>query len=209
MAYGIIWYNKNMSYNLKENMNEIKVLYNFIDDKTIDSYINYINYLEENFLEEFGSYQNGKRLALQFGVDMYSEGDNHPTLDLIKDRETEVRDLFDKISNKVMLLYGESDSLNVCNFWLAKQYPGAVVEAHNDTDDGSNSHIDYSIVLYLNKIIDGGVLEFPDLGYAHTPSAGDLIVFPTRTTGDHLVARINEERYSLVLCLTKDKKYKI
>jgi hypothetical protein len=190
-------------------MNKINVLYKFIDDKAIDSYIDYINYLEKNFLEEFGSYQNGKRLALQFGVDLYSDRDIHPTLDLIKEKETEFRNLFDKICNRVMALYEETDFLHVCNFWLAKQHPGAVVEPHDDTDDGSNSHIDYSVVLYLNKILDGGVLEFPDLGYAHNPSPGDLVVFPTKTTGNHMVASINEERYSLVLCLTKDKRYKV
>jgi hypothetical protein len=198
-----------MSYNIGEKMNEIKVLYNFIDDEATSSYINYINYLEENFLEKFGSYQNGKRLALQFGIDFYGDINTHSTLDLIKDKKEEVESLFDKILNKVMLLYKESDPLYVCSFWLAKQHPGAIVELHDDTDDGFNSHIEYSVVLYLNKIFDGGVLEFPDLAYSHNPSAGDLIVFPTKTTGNHMVARINEDRYSLVFCLTKDKNYKI
>jgi hypothetical protein len=190
-------------------MHQIKYVPNFIDKEKIDFFIDYINFLEESIPEKFGYYQSGKRIALQFGEDLYNDVYTHLSLDLVKDKQQEIRDVFKKIVDRITTLYSEEDDLHVCSFWFAKQYPGAIIPEHDDTDDGSNSHFEYSVVLYLNTIKDGGILEFPQLKYSHNPTAGDLIIFPTKTTGEHLVSKIGEDRYSLVFWVTKDKKFTI
>jgi hypothetical protein len=185
----------------------IKVVENFISKDEINSMIEYINHLEAKNLKEFGVYQDGKRLALQFGNDLYHKTLSHLTLDLLFKKEKQIKKYFQKVITKTKELFNDKEDLYVCAFWFAKQYPGAKVPAHEDTDNGVNLHFKYSAILYLNELESGGELSFLDLGHSYKPQAGDLVIFPTFGTGIHAVLEIPETRYSMPFWMTSDKTF--
>ena len=190
-------------------MNSIKVVKNFINPAQCAGLIEYIDGLERDMPEEFSRYQDGKRLALQFGNDLYHGHSSRLDLALLGDREEEIREHF-KLAVRAVKDSFEVDpaaELFVCSFWIAKQYPGATVEEHEDTDDGHNLHFEYSAVLYLNTLDSSGDLEFTELGYTCKPAAGDLVIFPSKSTGMHRVSKILEDRYSMPLWLTFDRRF--
>jgi hypothetical protein len=73
-------------------MDQVKVVKNFISKDEINSMIEYIDHLETKNLKEFGIYQEGKRLALQFGNDLYHKTLSHLTLDLVFEKEKQIRE---------------------------------------------------------------------------------------------------------------------
>jgi 2OG-Fe(II) oxygenase superfamily len=188
-------------------MDQIKIVKNFIEKNEIRSMIEYIDHLEAKNLKEFGIYQEGKRLALQFGDDLYHKTLSHLTLDLLFEKENEIKNYFYKVLSETKKLFSYPEDLYVCAFWFAKQYPGAKVPAHEDTDNGVNLHFRYSAILYLNELESGGELSFLDLGYSYKPQAGDLVIFPTFGTGIHAVLEIPETRYSMPFWMTDDKNF--
>ena len=193
-------------------MDQVRVVKNFITQEESDFFINLTNFFEANNKDMFNLWQDGKRIALCFGNvenDIKNEIVAFPTLDIFGQNETVVRQLFNKIREAIKHDLGLSDDLHVCSFWLAKQYPDAIVPIHKDTDNGVNNHFEYSVVLYLSSVTKGGKISFVDLDFSHSPKMGDFLYFNTKNTGDHLVSKIEEERYSIVLWLTKDESSKI
>jgi hypothetical protein len=186
-------------------MMPVKVVKNFISENEIASMIKYIDHLESKNIKEFGVYQGGKRLALQFGKNHYAS--SLLTLDLLFEKEKQIKEYFQKVINETKKLFNDQQDLYVCTFSFAKQYPGANVPAHEDTDGGLDHHFEYSSILYLNELDFEGELLFLDLGYSHKPQAGDLVIFPTQRTGDHAVLEIPETRYSIPLWMTYDKNF--
>lgn len=161
--------------------------------------VEYIDFLEETRIEDFLRDEKGVRLALQFGRDNFHQ-ESRGELDL--DKRDKVQGYFKRVTDFVKESFGVEEDLYVCSFWLAKQYPGAVIEIHEDTDDGANTHFRYSGIIYLNTMGDGGDLSFVDFDYLYKPAAGDLVTFPSQETGHHGVAEINEVRYSLLFWMT-------
>jgi hypothetical protein len=187
----------------------IKVIKNFIDDYQIKDFIDFIDLLERDNFESFSVYQEGKRLALAFGRDNYHEHNSHKNLSLLVEKQKEVDALISRVTETTKELYKVDENLYACSLWLAKQYPGATVPKHEDTDDGHNTHFVYSAVLYLNELESGGELTFIDLNYSYKPSAGDLVVFPSIGTGFHTVLEIPEVRYSIPLWMTLDESMEL
>lgn len=168
--------------------------------------IDLINKLEAEKGFYFSTWQEGKRIALAFGnaeIDITADIVAQGSLDFLgsEDRDWALS-LFDRITAAIAKTYQLTRPLYICSFWFAKQYPGATIPIHTDVDKGNNPHFEHSVILYLSTLKSGGVLEFPDLEYSHTPEAGDLVFFPTQTTGEHYVGEIPEERYSLVFWTT-------
>lgn len=193
-------------------MEQVRVVENFITQEESDFFINLTNFFETNNRDMFNLWQDGKRIALCFGNvenDIKNEIVAFPTLDIFGQEEPVIRQLFNKIRKTIKDNLELSEDLYVCSFWLAKQYPDAIVPVHSDTDNGVNNHFDYSVVLYLSSVVSGGKISFVDLNFSHFPKMGDFLYFNTRNTGDHLVSKIEENRYSLVLWLTKDESAKI
>lgn len=192
-------------------MENIKVIRGFLDEQAVSKFVEYIDLLEQTLPEEFTSYQDGKRLALQFGNDLYHGHSSRLDLTLLGDMESDVREYF-KLAIQATKDSFEVDpaaELFVCSFWIAKQYPGAFIVEHEDTDDGYNPHFEYSAVLYLSTSVGSGYLEFLDLGYVYEPVAGDLVIFPSKSTGLHGVSEILEDRYSMPLWLTLDRSFEL
>jgi hypothetical protein len=180
----------------------IKVIKEFISTKEICEIIEYIDMLESTMGDKFIKWQDGRRLALQFGVDYVHEKSSHPDLEFLGDGNGEMQNYFSKVIKTVKTVFDVPEDLHMSSFWFAKQYPGAIVNAHEDTDSGYNMHYKYSGVLYLNTMTDGGELFFAQYDHYHKPEAGDLVLFPSQGTGMHSVDRISETRYSLVFWMT-------
>jgi hypothetical protein len=188
-------------------MEPVKVVNNFISKQECSILIKEINKIVKEQIDNFSIYQDGKRLALQFGNDLYHEHNSHLDLNIISESEPLFRKYFSSVVDQTAKLFDENKKMYVSSFWIAKQFPGAEVPEHEDTDGGKNTHFDYSAVLYLNTLTDSGDLEFPYLKYSYSPKAGDLVVFPSRTTGTHVVNKINEDRYTLPMWITKNKDF--
>jgi hypothetical protein len=184
----------------------IKVIKNFIQEPEIGTMIDYVDYLEKTELDKFAQYQSGKRLALRFGVDEdpdHTDG-SFSNLGILGDNKSFIASYLDKTVATVKKAFEVDESLYVCSFWFAKQYPGATVGEHADTGDGGgdyNMHFKYSAVLYLNTMTEGGQLVFRDENYTYSPRAGDLVVFPSPGI-IHGVHEILETRYSLPMWIT-------
>ena len=191
----------------------IKVVKAFIKEPEIGLLIDCINRFETDKGGYFSIWQDGKRIALPFGNaqnDIKSDIVARRNLDLFDQSEKElVLDLFSRILEEITKFYSLDQNIYICSFWLAKQYPGAIIPEHMDTDGGVNMHFEHSVILYLNTLGSGGDLTFPDLNISHKTEAGDLVFFTTKDTGKHLVERIPEERYSLVFWTTQDKRLEL
>lgn len=200
-------------YNLDMELGKVEVVPRFVPEEDLDYYINLINKLEQEHLDKFMVVQDGKRRTLIFGNyenDIKNELLARPHLDLFEEEEsTKLRDLMSKILDKLKDFYGISDELYMCSMFLAKQYPGGEVGIHSDVDKGANPHFEYSAILYLNTLKEGGELKFASLNYSHKPEKGDFVFFPSKTTGMHYVKPVAEERYSLCFWTTKDKKFEL
>jgi hypothetical protein len=190
-------------------MKNIKVIKAFLSNDEALLFKDMIDSFEIDYNDKFGIWQDGKRIALSFGnveKDALSGVFSFPDLQILKDKEElVVRSLMSRVLDAVVKNEGIADDLYVTSLWLAKQYAGAFVPEHEDTDNGVNTHFEYSLILYLNNLNHGGELYFPVLNETVIPSAGDLVYFPSQSTGTHTVRSINEERYSVVFWLTKDK----
>lgn len=181
----------------------IKVVKNFIEEPDLSSMVEYIDLLEGTNHEDFLVSQNGKRLALQFGKDKFHPTSHH-NLEIASEKDELIKGYFTKIVDATKRAFEVETDLYVCSFWLAKQYPGAIIESHEDTDGGHNTHFRYSGILYLNTMKHGGDLVFSGYDYSYRPEAGDLLMFPSQDTGFHEVKEIFETRYSLPFWMTDD-----
>jgi hypothetical protein len=193
-------------------MNDVKVIKDFISKDEILFFTKLINQYETNHIDKFFSWQEGKRLGMPFGNSKNDIIDNvisQENLKIFEKEEGLIRSLFKKIEKKIKETLFLNKDLYICSFWLAKQYPGGIVPEHSDLDEGRNNHFEYSTILYLNTLEFGGELSFVDSGYSYKPEEGDLVFFPTKTTGEHGVLEIPEERYSLAFWLTYDASQRL
>jgi hypothetical protein len=167
----------------------------------IELLVSDIETLEQTTRESFVADESGFRLALQFGKD-----DSHPkshastgaVLSTLPRSESLVRESFERVLLSVKKIFDVQEDLYMCAFWLGKQYPGATIPLHDDTDSGFSSHNKYSGIVYLNSMEDGGDLFFPKFNFSYLPEEGSLITFPSREAGIHGVSKINKVRYSLL-----------
>ncbi len=200
-------------YTINMKLDKVEVARRFVGDEDVSYYIDLINRLEKDELDKFMVVQDGKRRTLIFGNyenDIKNKLLARHTMDVFSEEElVKLRSLMSKILDKIKNFYNVTDDLYMCSMFVAKQYPGAEVGMHSDVDNGVNLHFEYSAVLYLNTLKAGGELKFASLNYAHKPETGDLVFFPSKTTGMHYVKPFQEERYSLCFWTTKDKNFEL
>jgi 2OG-Fe(II) oxygenase superfamily len=187
--------------------NPIRVVPNFLSPVECAAWIQLINELEQTVRQKFVTSPDARRIALQFGLDYCEENSSDVSLSPLGEKEHAARQLFSRIVKQTGSVFADSSELHVCAFWLAKQYPGAQIGFHEDTDNGANPHMEYSAVIYLNTQQAGGELKFPRYGYTYSPVAGDVVIFPSKEAGLHGVLTINEDRYSLPVWLTRDPAF--
>lgn len=190
---------------------QIKVVKNFLSEEEQEFYINYIDTNIEKFTT---SGVNGPlRAILMFGKDnnLKNKIRSSETLDPVKDIEEKLRtELFPRVEKTMKEVFNNEKDLVVCSFFIAKQYNGARVHEHIDTDNGQNDHFKYSGVVYLNTMKKGGQLKFTDIDYSYSPEAGDMVVFPSASKKSrHYVDEIYEDRYTFPIWVTEDFSWKL
>lgn len=189
-------------------MKHINIIENFVDDSTNQTIIEFINKNQELFSSD----QDDKRFALRFGKDFYWQ-DSHKDLSLIKDLSDIFRNnIFPKVHDAIFKLYNE-DNLRISNMWLSKHLPGSIIPMHLDHDGWRNSQFKYSAILYLNTLVNDGILQFPFSEYSYTPVSNSLIIFPSHDIDfdyqfAHRVDSINSVRYSIPMWIS-DLEYSL
>ena len=187
------------------SMHKIKVINDFISDNDVEKYIQYI----DTNLEKFYRDPTGLRYAWMFGKDLYHQSKSAWNTEGIADMMPELLPIFDKVINEVRLQYDEPE-IHIASFWFGKQDPGAVIDGHYDVDDGSNTHMKYSGLIYLNSMGTDGELFFNNIPYTYEPKKADLVLFPS--DGEeywHEVEGISEERYTLLFWFTTQEEFKL
>lgn len=192
----------------QSKVNLIRVVKNFIDEKDAKVLIDYINLNINEFSLDQRSL-GGNRYSYRVGNDNVHE-DSRPYLDELID----LKDIIDKYTKKILSVtkkeFNDDRDLFLSSFWLAKQEKGADITYHKDVDDGYNPQFVYSAVLYLNTINSEGNLRFPVLRYEYAPKAYDLVIFPADGIEFyHGVDRVGEDRYSVPMWMTHDKKFEL
>lgn len=188
---------------------QIKIIKDFLSPEEIKFYINYIN---DNFDIFIKNGINGeKRAVLMFGKDNSHKEKSEKNLKKINNIENVLRkDLFPRVEQKIKEVYKNDKDLMVSSFFMAKQTSGAKISEHIDTDGGANLQYKYGGVIYLNKMNNGGKLEFPEFNYSYNPEPGDFVVFPSRPKEyRHKVSEIYEDRYSLPIWVTEYSFWKL
>jgi hypothetical protein len=198
-----------MKFEKDMGIEEIKIINNFISQEEADLLISYINNNVDVFNVDYTT--GGKRQRLLFGKDSYDNSRSEATLEKIKDIEPFIRKkIFPKVEKTIKKAYSNKKNLMVASFFLVKQYKGATVPEHIDTDGASNMQFKYGGVIYLNDMEANGKLRFSEFNYEYLPKACDLIIFPSKPYQyRHSVDEINEDRYSLPIWLTEYPFWKL
>ena len=193
---------------MKEFIDQIKVVNNFLAEAECKYLIDFIE--SKLDIMKGSKIQGDRRKFISFGKDSFHK-DSEVSLDAISEIEPLLRtDIFPRLTTKVMELTHNRKEVMVNNFFLAKQYPGARIDSHVDTDGGQNMQFKFSGIIYLNTMSSGGELYFPDLNYTYKPVAGDLVTFPSKPLEFvHEVAEIQEERYTIPIWLTEYEFFRI
>jgi hypothetical protein len=72
---------------------------------------------------------------------------------------------------------------------ISKYIPGAMMGGHVDSYD-ENGQETISLVSYLNDDYEGGEIEFPNQNVKIKPSAGSIIVFPSKAPFFHISHKV-------------------
>jgi predicted 2-oxoglutarate/Fe(II)-dependent dioxygenase YbiX len=105
-----------------------------------------------------------------------------------KDHEaySQCRDIEKQITNAILYASKDYESLHVgldigilCPMSISKYFVGSQMGKHTDTHDNDEGKT-ISVVLYLNDDYTGGEIEFEDQGILVKPTAGSIMVFPSR-----------------------------
>jgi hypothetical protein len=160
-----------------------------------------IDYIDNNLPIFFAS-PRGARWTLQFGTKemVYHVHDLHPNTDILGDLAPLAEYILSKATDKVSEMFNKT--VYPCNFWLVRQDDGSTMDVHTD----GGMHIDYTAVLYLSDIEEGGEIFFPRLSVEYKPEHGGLIMFPPRAEDyDHGVKAVSGKRYSFPMWFSVDK----
>lgn len=180
------------------NMEEIKVVSNFITKQQANKIIDFIDHNLDIFVHN----KNRKRYMLRFGYDEELPEQAIHDMNCV----TEIKDLLLQIFIKTNNVLGQHVFLT--SWFLSKQYPGARLLPHKDGAKGINDHLEYTAMLYLNNMDDGGTIVFPELnGFQIKPQLGDLVIFKS-LDHEHMVTEVKEHRYSLPMWFTKNESLK-
>ena len=89
-------------------MKPIKVVNNFLSEKECSVLIGQINKIIKDQIHNFSVYQDGKRLALAFGKDLYHEHNSHLNLNIISESEALFRKYFSAVVDQTAKLFNEN-----------------------------------------------------------------------------------------------------
>jgi hypothetical protein len=179
------------------NMEQIKVINDFITRPQANELIDFIDHNLDIFVHNNGR----RRYMLRFGYDEELPEQAIHSMEPVH----EIRELLEHIFKKTNDFVGQD--LYLTSWFLSKQYPGAKLTPHKDGAVGINEHLEYTAMLYLNDMYDGGAISFPELNINIIPQLGDLIIFKS-LEHEHMVSEVKEHRYSLPMWFTKNERLK-
>jgi hypothetical protein len=175
----------------------IQIIKNFISEE--EAYP--ISYFIEHNLGRFALNLERKRWMIRFGYDEELPEQAVYGMDSVE----EIKDMLLEIFDKTAKVIGEEVYLT--SWFLSKQFSGGQLNPHTDgVPGGPNNQLEYTAMLYLNTLDNNGTIYFPDAGFGITPEIGDLIIFKSKEDR-HQVSEITQDRYSLPMWFTKDKKF--
>lgn len=182
------------------SMEQITVINNFITQSQANRLIDFIDHNLDIFVHNKGR----RRYMLRFGYDEELPEQSIHTMNDVY----EIKDLLVGIFNKTRDAI--DSELFLTSWFLSKQYPGAKLTPHKDGTPGLNDHLEYTAMLYMNNMVDGGIISFPDLGIDIRPQMGDLVIFKS-LEHEHMVSEVKEHRYSLPMWFSshEDKRFDI
>jgi hypothetical protein len=176
--------------------NMIQVINNFISKDVAEELCNFI----ENNLNIFIYRDDRKRYMLRFGYDEELPEQAIFTMDAVSPVKDTLVSIFNKVTEHL-----EGDVV-LTSWFLSKQVPGSKLTPHKDGCEGTNGHLKYTAMLYLNDLDNNGSIGFTDTEIEITPQMGDLIIFNS-LEDEHFVSDIEQDRYSLPMWFTLDKQY--
>jgi hypothetical protein len=184
-------------YNNKEPF----ILKNFISKDDCDIVISFINKNENNF--DKNGCLISKRIGIGYRSDLVMIDSND--VSSIKDTLLKYGKEFLNYCNK---LYDVKNDLYINQIWLVKTLFGGSQTEHSDDDNGYDSQMKYSGIVYLNDIKNSGYLYFKDLNFKYYPKAGDLVIFRS-DLGKHGVSTTFQDRYTMPMWATDDYSFSI
>jgi hypothetical protein len=165
--------------------NEIVVIKNFLDQKTIDKIMFLASALDEEDWaklndEACDDYQN-KIHPIQCSPDGTGKHIDRETISKITD---DARNVFFSIYKN------EEKILRLSDFGILSRTFGNGMGEHSDVGDNDPHQTRFGLVLYLNtqnKDFTGGELHYTKLGISYFPVAGDLVIHPGSEEYSHEV----------------------
>lgn len=183
----------------------IKVIKNALSLEQMEEVVSYIDQMESSNQGVFALDQDGKRVSLEIGTEKHRDPRAHWDMGVISQKRELISTLIELVQSEIAKNFDEPNPTYVASLWLAKQYPGAVIPYHDDTDDGHNTHFKYSAILYLGGTGSVSPLSFPDEDFSYGPEPGDLVMFLTQGSGRHGVMDIDGTRYSIPMWMSTDE----
>lgn len=175
----------------------IKIIHNFLTAEDSDKIVSFINNHQDNFVHNEGS----RRFLLRFGHDDEMPNQSVEDMSILSPIREDLVAIFNRVSSII------NDQVYLTSWFLSKQYPTGKLFPHVDgMDGGPNSQLEYTAMLYLNSLDNNGTIFFSDAGFGITPQLGDLVIFKSKEDL-HEVLEVTEDRYSINLWFTKDKKF--
>ena len=142
------------------DIDDIKIINNFISTEDLDIFNKEIHILRSNNLIK----------RSKFCGRIMTENVNIPSL----------LPLFKKYNKKIIdtqkTLFSITKNISAVEVFVSIFEPGDYISDHIDSD-GSFSFFEYASVMYLNDF-ESGEICFPLLNFKYKPLAGDLILFP-------------------------------
>jgi hypothetical protein len=197
----------------ERTVDKIKTVKNFLSAEDAKKIINYINRNIVNAVPWMsdGSTPNFVYLQDRFYKRRFGQDDKmrsyspEGSITELEDIDGLLKDIVIRAKESIRDYYKDESIQYLTSLWLAKHLKGDFLRLHSDVGDGYQQHFEYSSILYLNTVNDGGELHFPTIQTLIKPSVGDLVIFPSHNVDMvHEIKVTNEERYTIPMWFTKD-----
>jgi Rps23 Pro-64 3,4-dihydroxylase Tpa1-like proline 4-hydroxylase len=128
---------------------------------------------------DWTAYQSTYAFGKQKMIREHFFNKNHEAYNECRYIEKEITDAIMFASKDYESMHLGLDIGMLCPMSISKYFVGSQMGKHTDTHDDDEGKT-ISVVLYLNDDYTGGEIEFEDQGLLIKPTAGSIMVFPSR-----------------------------
>lgn len=144
---------------------------------------------------DWTAYQSTYAFGRQKMIREHFFNKNHEAYDECRAIEKEITDAIMYASKDYESMHPGLDIGILCPMSISKYFVGSEMGKHTDTHDDDQGKT-ISVVLYLNDDYTGGEIEFEDQSLFVKPTAGSIMVFPSRKPYFHASKRVlSGEKY--------------